>query len=547
MTNLAIFLQSKINSFRNYLNKNQTNYYFIIDNEVMHLYSLKLSSLKFVETFAINEVRQHLKNLIQSKKINKKGNFFIFFNNYPIELIEKPNSAQPLGKDDLFNIVQFQLSDYISFPVENASYDVLSNNNEESSFFKKYFTAFVVKKNELENIIHGFRFNGLKVSVADNNITGLRDFFGLYNNSGSDKTSVNTTAYIKLCDEKAFITIYQNFGVVISRSFNLSSQIQETQKFIENNKHLFQVNGIIDLQKNSSHLEMSPINEISDKISLELQRMTDYLDRQYNISPFTKLIYVHDNNPIFKYLEDSIYSSFSITKDSNDHINKILNNISYSNPFEFEIAALSLRSNFTKETINLLNKPNQSSNQQLVIDLKKILALCALAGLAFTVVGSYFYIQKQQQQEVNEKISKQIKNFETQISTINTSSTIDSVNKEINDLEQSKNNLLLLNPIKQQNQKILADLSKSAKSNNLFLQSITIDANGWKVEGVSLAKENIVNFLNSISQDSSFNKANVRNIQITPSKQFNNNLFTFTFEGNLKEIINIKDKDSNKK
>lgn len=475
--------------------KPKNSFYFLEENSIVNAYIHKDNIVKKIKQFKLNELEPQLKSIIGEFPFIKNSAIFWFFENHPVEIIEKSN----LNREELFEYAKFKIQEVTHIPIQDAVYDIISNNNEDSSFFKKYLTAFVVQKNAFLYITNIFKQTKLNLTSVDNTSLGLRDFFGIINENNQ------SCAYVKIKNNKTYINIYYGSGLVISRSFEIGSFLNEMNELEDTNK----------------------IN-LSDKISLEIQRIVDFLDRQHSISQFNNICFSIPNSEPFQELQNSIADYFSVQNINNEQNKSIIK--SEFTSIDFEIAALTLKGSLCKEQINLLNRFHTKKSNELVDSLKKTFAISSIIGLALTVFGSFYYLQGKNFENQNQAISKDIQRIESLLNSMQTDVSTSSLSSQIKQLEQELDNILSLSSSNYKKQNLLESIIAQSIAHDLYLTELSITKNEFLISGISIAKTQASLFLNDVISKEILQEKEIKTFSIEPS-QIKDGYYSFKIAG----------------
>lgn len=463
-------------------------FYFLEENSFVSTYMNDGANIQLVKEFPLASLSQSLLSIQAEFPAIKNAEIHWFFENHPIEVIEKSN----LNRDELLEYAKFKLQEVTHIPFQDSVYDIISNNNEEGSFFKKYLTAFVIQKSSFLFISNAFKQLKLKISSIDNSSLGLRDFFGSINGLNQ------SCAYIKIKKEKTYINIYHGSGLVISRSFEISNFLNDGN------------------------------SAVVDKISLELQRIVDFLDRQHSIPQFSKICFSFPKDEKFTEIEDAITEYFSVEKITDEKIKTLIKN-EFSKE-SFEVAALGLKGSFCKEQVNLIKRYNPIKKNEFVEDLKKTLAICSIIGLSLTLVGSFYYMQGRSLSNQNTQIKTDLERVQSLLSNLQNEVSTSSLNSQITQLEQEKNTILSISNNEYLKEELLTNLTNLTLEQNIFLLELSVDKDSFTIVGVSQQKETISLLLSSLVNKNIIPNNQVNNFIIEPFKD-QPNLFSFKFTG----------------
>jgi MSHA biogenesis protein MshI len=189
--------------------------------------------------------------------------------------VEAPQVPRPEWKTAL----QWSLQDHLDFPVANASFDVLDIPVEAHMSGRQHMVYVVVAKNEtIQSVMKSFDSTGLDLAIIDTPEMALRNISALLEMPNQGQ------ACLHFDNDKGLMVVTFRGELYDFRSINISlkqlSSDDEDQK-----KQLF------------------------ERVSLELQRTFDALDRQYGFIHIGRLSIAHRNelSGLPKYLKDNLY------------------------------------------------------------------------------------------------------------------------------------------------------------------------------------------------------------------------------------------------
>lgn len=456
------------------ISKGNTEFIFFEVKEKVIVYQSKNNQVKKLVEFNFDSMSTAIESLKKShSEIAKSKNTWLLSTR--IENIEKA----PFNKEEMFNYAKWKIQEIIDIPLTDIYYDVLTNNDIENNFYKKYITAVIANKSHVDNILKTFSTLNIPLDAIDSRETALLDFFKKENKLINKKA----LSFLKIEEDRAVMCIYFDSGLAFHRTIELPLLKDFIGKENEINDEVYRL--------------------IADKLCLEIQRNIDFLDRQYGVQYFESITYSLPHNSILLNLANEISQYFNVKTI------ETYSDLAYkSEEGEFipmEVLAGFERGTNNLEHINLIPKKETTTN--LSNDLKKVLLVSLLTGVGITSIGSYYEVQGSSIVKLNneaksqqEQISKELQDIKTEIS--NMSSPLD---KEIENLLKNKNEIIRMqsfdattNP--QAYNKIMREIAFKAKDAGVMLKHIKYDEKGLLLIGVVNKEELFTDFLNNLQK-----------------------------------------------
>jgi len=456
------------------IHKNNTEFIFFETNEKVTVYRSKNNQVSKITKFDLDGFSSAIENLKKShSEISKSKNIWLL--SARTENIEKA----PLSKEEMFTYAKWKIQEIIDFPLSEIYYDILTNNNLENNFYKKYATAVISSKSHIDKILNAFAALNIPLYAIDCRETALLDFFRREGKLINKKA----LSFLKIEEDRAVMSIYFDSGLAFNRTIELPLLKDFIGKEDKINEELYRL--------------------VADKLCLEIQRNIDFLDRQYGVQYFENIICSLPSNSILINLATEISQYFNVkTVD-------VYSDLTYKSA-ESEIIPVEVLAGFERgknslEQINLIPKKEKNSN--LNNDLKKVLVLSLLVGVGITATGSYYEMQNRSISKINndiklekEGISKELQSIKTEISNMN-----NPLDKEIENLLRNKNEIVRMqtfdaatNP--QAYNKVMREIAIKAKEAGVMLKHIKYDEKGLLLVGSVYKEELFTDFLNSLQK-----------------------------------------------
>lgn len=453
------------------INKNNTEFIFFEAKEKVTVYKSKNNEVRRVAEFSLNELPSAIENLKKNQsEISKSKNTWLLTTR--TENIEKA----PLDKDEMFSYAKWKIQELIEVPITEIYYDILTNNNIENSFYKKYATAAIVSKSHIDSILKAFSTKNIPLHAIDCRETALLDFFQR-EKSILDKKAL---AFLKIEGNRAVMCIYYDSALAFNRVIELPLLTDFIGRETEINEDIYRL--------------------VADKLCLEIQRNIDFLDRQYGIQYFESIIYSLPHNSILSNLATEISQYFNV-KDID--ISNELKHKSAEEVIPMDILAGFERGSNRAEYINLIPKIEKSTGFN--DDFKKILVLSLLVGLGLAGIGSYYETKSNSINELQNVAKKEREKLQSEV--IRIKSEIANLNhpleKEIENLTRNKNEIIKMQAVTshekhQAYNNIMKDIAIKAKSAGVVLKHIKYDDNGLMLVGTVDQEETFTHFLNNL-------------------------------------------------
>jgi MSHA biogenesis protein MshI len=194
---------------------------------------------------------------------------------YQILQMEAPQVPRQEWKTAL----QWSLQDHLDFPVANASFDVFDIPTEEYMPGRQRMVYVVAAQNDvIQSVMKSFDSTGLDLAVIDTPGMALRNISALLEMPNQGQ------ACLYFDNDKGLLVVTFRGELYDFRSINISlKQLSDNDK--------------------------EQRNQLFERISLELQRTFDALDRQYGFIHIGRLSLAHRNelSGLPKYLKDNLY------------------------------------------------------------------------------------------------------------------------------------------------------------------------------------------------------------------------------------------------
>ena len=479
------------------INKNNTEFIFFEAKEKVTVYRSKNNQVSRITEFSLSALPSAIENLKKShSEISKSKNTWLLTTR--TENIEKA----PLDKEEMFNYAKWKIQELIEIPLTEIYYDVLTNNNIDNTFYKKYATTAIVSKSHIDAIIKAFSFKNIPLHAIDCRETALLDFFKR-EETLLDKKAL---AFLKIEENRAVMCIYYDAGLAFNRIIELPLLTDFIGREDEISEEIYRL--------------------VADKLCLEIQRNIDFLDRQYGIQYFENIIYSIPQNSILRNLATEISQYFSVKSAD------ISSNLNYK-PVGEEIIPLEVLAGFergskSQEHINLIPKVEKAT--AFNDDFKKVLVLSLLVGVGIAGIGSYYETKSNSINELHtgakaekEKIQAEILRVKSEIANMN-----HPLEKEIENLTRNKNEIVKMQAVAshekhQAYNNIMKDIAIKAKSAGVVLKHIKYDDNGLMLVGTVDQEEVFTNFLNNLQNAETLKGKSLNLISI----QKNENNFEF--------------------
>lgn len=439
------------------ISKNNTEFIFLETSEKVVVYKNKNQQVSKVADFKLAELAISLDKLKKEEK-DIIGSKNIWILDARSENIEKV----PLNKEEMISYAKWKIQEIIDVSLHDVYYDILTNNNLDGSFYKKYATAIIAKKSHIDNIVNTFGSNKIPLFGIDSKTTVLLDFFSKHK-SIVDKKSLT---FLKIEEDKAIMYVFYDFGVVFDRVIELPRLKQYVQNF--------------DLVSEDDY------RSIVDKICLEIQRNVDYLDRQYGIQHFENIVYSLPKNEIFKKISGEISEYFSVKELNLNEYIKVKSEDNSNIPLS--VLGVFDSGSIREEHINLI--PRIEKHTGLKEDLKKVVMVSVLLGLAVSIVGGIYEWKNKGILEEVSSIKKENAKLDKDLSSLRAKEIMvnPELEKEIANLIKNKDEIIRMQSqelIAQQkiNQKIMKDIAIQAKNSNVVLTQIKFNTNGLLLIG----------------------------------------------------------------
>ena len=472
-----------------------TRFAFIQGDNSVLVYRLQGKNIKMVLSFALEKINLSLEEIKkQYPEIIKSTNLWILSGSRA-EILTADKA--PLTKQEMFEYAKWKIQDMITLPMQDIVYDILTNNSIKQPYFSKFLTAVVVKRTVRDEILTSFRNHKIPLQAIDTMQTAIRDMFVML-----DESNNKPIAFLNLTEKGAQVSIYLEGGLILSRHIDLS-------KF------------------NEEVLSEEDLNSIFEKLTLEIQRNLDFLDRQHSITEFEYMLFSMPKTESFKKLQIQLCEYFSIK--ALDNLTK-LPSFEYEENIPIEAIASFMRGNKVSEVINLM--PVEVAETSLKHDAKRILMFLSMAGFIMAIGGGVYEYRHRTLSQENEQIKVEIEKLNTDIQKLKSVPfTVEpNLQKDITSLIQTKDMLLKLQAGSQNDKnslfpQFMYEVGAASLASNVFLSSIEFTKNGVMLKGYCLDKKTFSQFLNKLQQANSLNGKSLRSISMSENSE--NNRFDF--------------------
>lgn len=473
------------------IKKNNIEFIFLETEETVSIYKNKENKINKIEDIKLSEIAIFLEKFKKQDKdiFNSKNIWLLSSRSENIEKI-------PLNKEEMIGYAKWKIQEIIDVSMHDVYYDILTNNNIENNFYKKYTTAIIVKKYHVDNIIKCFASNKIKLDRIDSKNTALLDFFAK-NKSLVEKKALT---YLKIEESKVIMYVYYESGFVFDRVIDIP-KLKQYENDYEN------------ISKEDYVL-------ILNKICLEIQRNIDFLERQYGVQHFENIIYSFPNISLFNNLSKEISTYFNI-----DYVNINEYLTLETNEFiPFDVWGVFVGGNIREEHISLI--PKEEKNTRFIEDLKTIIMLSLLFGLLVAIGGAtYEWKTKDLKYQLgiletnNKKITKELEELKKK--TINKN---DNLEKEITNLNKNKNELIRFQSEVQVSKKdiyikMLEDIAIKASKSGVILSKIKINDNSLALTGIVKNKELFTVFLKNLQESNNLKGVSLGGLSIKQKDQ----------------------------
>jgi hypothetical protein len=478
------------------INKNNTEFIFFEAKEKVTVYRSKNNQVNRVTEFSLDALPNAIENLKKNhSEISKSKNTWLLTTR--TENIEKA----PLNKEEMFNYAKWKIQELIEVPLTEIYYDILTNNDIENIFYKKYATTVIVSKSHIDTILKAFSSKNIPLHAIDCRETALLDFFQR-EKALLDKKAL---AFLKLEEDRAVMCIYYDSGLAFNRTIELPLLKDFIGRETEISEEIYRL--------------------VADKLCLEIQRNIDFLDRQLGIQYFESIIYSLPKNSILSNLTTEISQYFNV-KDID--ISADLKHKSAEEAIPMEVLAGFERGTDRTEYINLIPKIEKAT--AFNDDFKKILVLSLVVGVGVAGIGSYYETKANSTKELyttakaeKEKSQAELMQLKSEISNMT-----HPLEKEIDNLTRNKNEIIKMQAVAshekhQTYNNIMKDIAIKAKSAGVVLKHIKYDDNGLMLVGTVEQEETFTNFLNNLQNAETLKGKSLNLISI----QKNENNFEF--------------------
>lgn len=456
------------------INKSNAEFIFFESKERVTVYQSKNSLVSKLTEFDLSGLATAIDDLKKNhSEISKSKNTWILTTR--TENIEKA----PLNKEEMYSYAKWKIQEIVDVPLHDIYYDILTNNNIESNFYKKYATAVIAKKSHVDFILNAFDGSNVPLQAIDCRETAMLDFW----EREASLLNKKALTFLKIEEDRAVMCVYFETGVVFDRVIELPV----LKSFIGKEE---------DVDEETYRL-------ILDKLCLEIQRNVDFLDRQYGVQHFENIVYSLPRNSILINLTTDISQYFNVKGVD------LYGDLNYKS-VQGEIVPVEILASFERgkvrvEHINLIPKVEKvtSFNE----DFKKVLVVSLLLGLANSGIGSYYELKARSLNEEStalqaekEKLDKEVAQLKSQIVSTN-----NNLEKEIDNLLRNKNEIIKMQSAgvsknTQSYNKVMKDIAIKAKSSGVILRLIKYDDTGLLLEGLSQTKEMFTVFLNNLQK-----------------------------------------------
>lgn len=477
------------------LTTNSHRFAFIESEKNILVYRLEGNCIEKISSFKFDKLKASLEDLKKNHpEIQKSNNSWILGSaRSEILTIEKA----PLNKQELFEYARWKIQEMIEFPIDDAAYDILSNNSLKHPYFGKYLTAVVTKKSVQEDIANTFKHAKVPLATIDSLQTSFRDVFMWVAETNNNKP----LAFLKFNSTSVQINIYLEAALVLSRHVELPR--------------------LSDFRQESSEEDKEALTE---KLILELQRTIDLLDRQHDIHDFEYIYFSSPKNKNFHLIEEKICDYFSLKSLSgleSVHVYEMKNEES-----SLEIQACFLRGTKISELINLI--PQTQKESSLTQDLKKVVMFASLAGVVLASIGSFYeykvkqlVAEQKEMKEGNDKLSADIEKLKSAPVSVDT-----SIQKDVNDLLQTKDSLLQYQNNKSDVNtplypKFMYELAMAAKEKEVYLTKLQFTQTDLYLEGYCLNKLIFSQFIQELQKSSSVNGKFLKSVSLAQDAKTN--------------------------
>lgn len=454
------------------INKNNIEFIFLESKEKVTVYKSLNKEVKKLIEFNLSELSSAMVSLKKKhSEISKSKNIWLL--NTRTENIEKA----PLEKEEMFNFAKWKIQEIIETPITEIYYDILTNNNIENNFYKKYATAVIINKAHVDKILKCFASLNIPLHAVDCRESALLDFFNREN------TLINNKAlsFLKVEGDRAVMSIYFDSALAFNRTIELPLLADFSASEIEITEEIYRL--------------------VTDKLCLEIQRNIDFLDRQYGIQYFENIIYSLPKNSILSKLSDEISQYFSVK--SADISSSLIYKSVDAEIIPVEVLAAFERGTNRLEHINLIPKVEKAT--AFNDDFKKVLVLSLVIGVGLAGVGSYYESKANSVVELTtsakaekEQASAELQALKSEI--VNMSHPLE---KEIDNLTRNKNDIIKMQASRrtinhQSYNNIMKDIAIKAKSAGVVLKHIKYDDKGLLLVGTVDKEEIFTDFLKNL-------------------------------------------------
>jgi len=475
------------------LNRNNSEFFFLEEVDSVKVYKLKGTSISKAFEFPFGDLSSALVELKRKHpEIIKSKNVWIF--EAKVESIEKV----PLNKEEMIGYAKWKVQELIDVPLHDVSYDLLTNNERDNSFYKKYATVIIEKKLKINTIIETFAEKKIQLNAIDSFSTSLLGFFS------KDKEFINkkSMTLLRIEQDQAYMYVYYDGGLAFERGIELPVLGQYSNNLTAMSQETYQ--GILD------------------KICLEIQRNVDFLDRQYGVSPFEYLAFSAPHGFPLVNLQKQIAEYFNaIPLDLNG---KTKFSSAEGENIQFQDLALFEREKNRDEVINLL--PKKEVKKGFVDDLKKIVMGAVLLGFVFSVFGSFNEWKARGLVIENETIEKYVATLRKELSDLKSKTLVTNevLEREIDNLVRNKEEVVRLQSQVSESkrdlfQNVVKDIAIKATSVGVFLNVIDINKSGIRLEGHATSKEAFALFLEKLKEAESLKGKSIQTINMDKSEQ----------------------------
>lgn len=454
------------------ITKNTIEFIFLEVKERITVYISNNNQVKKVTEFNFDDLPAKLELLKkQYSALSKSKKIWLL--NPRIENIEKA----PLDKEEMHQYAKWKIQEIVDIPPDDIYYDILTNNNIEHNFYKNYATAVIAKKSHVQFILNSFTKAGISLKIIDSRETAILDFLAKEQNDLTKKV----LTFFKLDADRAVMCVYFEGGMIFNRVIELPI--------------------LTDYIGREEILDEKSYQIVLDKLSLEIQRNVDYLDRQYDIQHFENIIYSIPKNSLLQNLEKDISQYFNV------NTIELSSELSYK-PADQEYIPVEILASFERglrrsEHINLI--PTVVKRKGFNEDFKKVLSVSLLFGIGIAGLGSYYEWKAKELEKENTSIKNKNEELEKEVKKLNEEVIIvdSSLEKDIDKLTKNKNELIKMKATTgtvslQSYNKIMKDIAIKATTSGIVLEHIKYNEKGLLLSGYALKKEIFTGFLNNL-------------------------------------------------